>query len=378
MRPETARALVERLLARVGAPVTAERDARVAASAYTSEARFEAERALFRRVPLAVAHASEIAAAGEFVTREIAGVPIVVVRAEDGVRAFVNVCRHRGTRLVDAPSGRAKAFACRYHAWTYDLRGALTHVPHRETFPTLEPAERGLVRLPCEVRHGIVWAVLDPRASIDVRAHLGAEIDEDLAGFALDDHVRVESATERRACNWKLVIEAFLEGYHAKFLHAKTIARFFVDGAVVFDRFGRHVRSAGGRRELAKWSELPEAERTIRTAATLFYFVYPNTILVLHPDWISHVTMIPETPSTSTYVHAMLVPRAAATDEAKAHWHETWNLIEGAVFQKEDLVVADSIQASLAAGFERDFVIGGLELPIRHFHDGLEADVPST
>ena len=374
MKADVQRAIIDRLLARVGQPVTAEEDARVPVSAYTSASRFEAERAMFRRTPIAIAHASDLASTGAFVTRDVAGMPVLAVRSEDGVRAFVNVCRHRGTRLVDAPSGVAKAFACRYHAWTYDLGGRLGHVPHRETFPTIDTATRGLVPLPCEVRHGIVWAVLDPGASLDVRAHLGTEIDADLASFALDDHVRLESVRETRACNWKLVIEAFLEGYHAKYLHNKTIARFFVDGVVVFDRFGQHVRSAGGRRELLKWPT--DGAGTIRDAATMFYFVFPNTILVLHPDWISHIAMVPETPGTSTYVHSMLVPRAAAGDSA--HWHETWNLIEGAVFQKEDLVVADSIQASFGAGIERDFAIGGLELPIRHFHDAIENAIDRT
>jgi len=371
VKPELQRAIIDRLLARVGQPVTCGEDARVAVSAYTSQARFEAERAMFRRTPIAIAHASEVEAPGAFVTRDVADMPVLLVRGEDGVRAFVNVCRHRGTRLVDAPCGTAKAFACRYHAWTYDLGGRLGHVPHRETFPTIDTASRGLVPLPCEVRHGIVWTVLDPSTAIDVGAHLGEEIDADLASFALDDHVRLENVRETRACNWKLVIEAFLEGYHAKYLHNKTIARFFVDGVVVFDRFGQHVRSAGGRRELLKWSG-----GTIREAATMFYFVFPNTILVLHPDWISHITMFPETASTSTYVHTMLVPRAASNDPAR--WRETWNLIEGAVFQKEDLVVADSIQASFGAGIEREFAIGGLELPIRHFHDAIENAIDRT
>lgn len=371
MKEDVQRAIVERLLARIGQPVTATQDARVPVSAYTSEVRFEAERAMFRRVPLAIAHASELATPGAFVTRDIAGMPVLLARGEDGVRAFVNVCRHRGTRLVDAEGGTAKAFPCRYHAWTYDLAGKLTHVPHHPTFPTLDTQTRGLVPLPCEVRHGVVWSVLDPDAKLDVRAHLGAEIDDDLAGFKLDQHVRMESVTERRACNWKLVIEAFLEGYHAKFLHNKTIARFFVDGVVVFDRFGRHTRSAGGRRELNKWSG-----GTVRDAATLFYFVFPNTVLVLHPDWISHITMVPETASTATYVHAMLVPKETASDAA--HWHETWNLIEGTVFQKEDLVVAESIQASFGANIEREYAIGGLEMPIRFFHDAIENAIERT
>ena len=107
MKPELQRAIIDRLLARVGQPVTCGEDARVAVSAYTSQARFEAERAMFRRTPIAIAHASEIASAGAFVTRDVADMPVLVVRGEDGVRAFVNVCRHRGTRSGGGGSARS-------------------------------------------------------------------------------------------------------------------------------------------------------------------------------------------------------------------------------------------------------------------------------
>ena len=367
MTPETEKALIDRLRAEIERPSPETfADASVPTSAYTSPERAEAERRLILRTPIVVAHASELAEPGAWVTREIAGVPLLVTRDPAGaVRALVNVCRHRGTRLVDGACGSSKAFVCRYHAWTYDLRGALTHIPHRETFPSVDPAMRGLAALPTEVRQGFVWAVLGS-AEIDVRAHLGAEIDGDLEGFGLGDHVAVRSVSERRACNWKLVIEAFLEGYHAKYLHQRTIARFFVDGAVVFDRFGPHVRSAGARRELTKLG----ADLPIRMGATLFYFVFPNTVLVLHPDWVSHITMTPRGAAESMYTHTMLVPRGE--EGRREHWDETWQLIEQSVFQKEDLAVADSIQASLVAGVDREFRIGGLELPIRFFHDELE------
>jgi phenylpropionate dioxygenase-like ring-hydroxylating dioxygenase large terminal subunit len=369
LKPAAEQELIARLRAEIERPSPCTlADATVSTDAYTSDARAAGERALFRRVPLAVAHASEIAEPGSYVTREIAGVPVLVTRDETGEpRAFVNVCRHRGTRLVDAPCGKAKAFACRYHAWTYDLRGSLVHIPHRETFPTVDEAARGLFALPCEARHGIVWSLLTPGASLDVRAHLGADIDDDLADFGLGDHVVARSVVERRPCNWKLVIEAFLEGYHAKYLHQRTIARFFIDGGVVFDRFGPHVRSAGARRELKKDASLA----SLRAAATMFYFVFPNTILVFHPDWVSHVTMVPESAGESMYTHAMLVPRSELS--RREHWDETWDLIERNVFQAEDLSVASSIQASLSAGVEREFRLGGLELPIRYFHDELES-----
>jgi Rieske 2Fe-2S family protein len=371
VRPVAEQELLARLRKEIEQPSPCTRtDARVPTSAYTSEARATAELALFRRAPLVVAHESEVAAPGSYVTREVASIPLLVVRDGDGaVRTFANVCRHRGTRLVDAPCGTAKAFACRYHAWTYDLRGALTHIPHRETFPTVDPADRGLVALPSETRHGMVWSVLTKNAKLDVRAHLGADVDDDLTDFGLRDHVVAQSVTEPRACNWKLVIEAFLEGYHAKYLHQRTIARFFIDGGVVYDRFGPHVRSAGARREILKEG----APLTLRDGATMFYFLFPNTVLVLHPDWISHVTMVPDGVGKSTYTHRMLVPRGASGE--KEHWEKTWDLIERNVFQVEDLAVADSIQSSLPAAVDEEFRVGGLELPIRFFHDELESAV---
>ncbi|HEY8091966.1 MAG TPA: aromatic ring-hydroxylating dioxygenase subunit alpha [Polyangiaceae bacterium] len=374
MRTDVERDILARLLAQIESPSPATlADATVPTRAYTSPERAAAERALFRRVPLAVAHASEVPEAGAFVTRDVAGFPLLLARDEAGeVGVFANVCRHRGTRLVDAAAGKAKAFACRYHAWTYDLRGRLTHVPHRETFPSLAQEGPGLVRMPSATRHGVVWATLTPGAAVDARAVLGSVIDDDFAAFGLSDHVVMDRKSERRACNWKLVIEAFLEGYHARFLHQRTLARFFVDGGVVSDRLGANTRSAGARKEILALEKLPPAERTVRAFATMFYFVFPNTIVVVHPDWVSHITMTPRAEGESTYTHTMLVPRDRVTDADRSHWRATWDLIEEKVFQTEDLSVADSIQASLAAGVDLEFRIGGLEMPIRWFHDALE------
>jgi glycine betaine catabolism A len=372
MHTQSQHELIDRLLREVETPSPCTRaDAYVSVAAYTSQEHAAAELAIFRRSPLAIAHASELPEPGDFVTRDVAGVPVLLVR--DGtISAFVNACRHRGTRLVDAPSGHVgKAFVCRYHAWTYDRAGALVHLPHADTFPSLDCASMGLAKLPVEVRHGFVWVSLTGNASLDVRGHLGEAIDGDLDAFGLATHTVHRRVCEPRRCNWKLVIEAFLEGYHARFLHQRTIARFFIDRGVVVDRFGSHVRSAGARKELLALRDAPRETWRVRDAATLFYFVFPNTIFVLHPDWISHVVMTPIDTSRSIYAHSMLVPRETGEDR-KAHWDATWSLIEERVFQTEDLSVAESIQSTLGSGSESQFRIGGLELPIRWFHDALQ------
>jgi phenylpropionate dioxygenase-like ring-hydroxylating dioxygenase large terminal subunit len=296
-----------------------------------------------------------------------------VVRDREGrARAFVNACRHRGSRLVGEPCGHhKKAFVCPYHAWSYELSGALLHVPMREAFPSLVDAEAGLVPVPVEIRHGLVWVRPGGGADLDLATYLGP-VDDDLASFGLATHVLHRRVAEVRAVNWKLVIEAFLEGYHVRSLHRDTIFRFFFDTGTVFDAFGPHVRSFGARRNIGEARATPREAWDVRAYTTPFYFVFPNTVLVLHPDWLSHITMIPLAADRALYTHEMLIPAAPETDADRSHWDRTFDLIEGQVFQREDLVIADSIQRTLASGANEHFHIGRVEHGIRLFHDAMD------
>jgi phenylpropionate dioxygenase-like ring-hydroxylating dioxygenase large terminal subunit len=376
MRHATQVALLERMLAHVEAGTTqlAETDATVPVDAYRSEARHQIEqRILFRRYPVAVGHASELASPGDFITHDATGVPIVAVRDREGrARAFVNACRHRGTRLVTEPCGHhKKALVCPYHAWAYDLSGALLHVPQRAAFPSLVDEEAALVPVPVEIRHGLVWVRPGGGAAIDLASWLGP-LDDDLAAFGLGTHTLHRRVSQVREVNWKLVIEAFLEGYHVRSLHRDTIFRFFIELGTVFDAFGPHVRSVGARRTIRDARATPQAEWDIRAYATPFYFVFPNTILVFHPDWVSHISMVPLAIDRALYTHQMLIPALPETDEDRSHWDRTFDLIEGQVFQREDLAIADSIQRTLGSGANEHFRIGRVEHPIRLFHDAME------
>ena len=188
---------------------------RLSVDRYLDPAQLAAERAtLFRNYPLILAHASQLAEPGAFVTELIGDVPVLVLRDAAGeVRAFVNACRHRGALLVDEPWGCRKALTCRYHAWSYDLAGELLHVPHEDAFGgAIDHAERRLVQLPCEVRHGFVWVRLGGDGPLDVASALGPELDDDLAAFELDRHTAPRTTQHVRAANWKLVMDAFAEG----------------------------------------------------------------------------------------------------------------------------------------------------------------------
>lgn len=386
MRKDRQIAAIERLVAVTtgGAPEPELVESSLEVDRYTSAARLEAEqRVLFRQRPIVVGRVTDLPSPGSFFTHDAAGVPLLVTRDSAGiVRAMLNVCRHRGTRLVTEEQGSAKAFVCRYHAWTYDLGGKLGHVPLARCFPSLESQRdaSGLVELPCEVRHGFVWVLPTVGAELDMARWLG-DFDDDLTSFGLADHVVFRRRAVTRAANWKLVMDAFLEGYHVKSLHQRTLARFFREDGVVVDMSGTHVRSVGARKNLGELAAAPRDTWDVRSCATVFYTLFPNSVLVFHPETVSHIALFPRGLGEVSFVHTMLAPREPASEEHRAALDKTWELIDGTVFGQEDLSIAESIQSVLGAGAQHTFRLGALEYPIRFFHEAIDralaTDVPA-
>src|SRR5687768_10251624 len=126
----------------------------------------EAEkRAFLRAAPQVVCHVSDIAEPGAWRSLDYLGESVIVIRGDDGeVRAFANVCRHRGSRLVDGNGGCAKVLTCPYHAWSYGRDGRLVGVPHRNEYPRLEPGQLGLAPVALETWHGFLFVTLEPGA----------------------------------------------------------------------------------------------------------------------------------------------------------------------------------------------------------------------
>ncbi|MBI3770720.1 MAG: aromatic ring-hydroxylating dioxygenase subunit alpha [Deltaproteobacteria bacterium] len=368
--------LAERLLAHIKADTLemAPDQWTLPVSHYCSDERLAREReTLFRRYPIVVAHASELDAPGSCLRHDALGVPLLLVRGEDSrVRCFLNVCRHRGMRLVSEDGAcRRKALVCPYHGWTYGLDGTLLHVPHAEAFPELRPETRGLVSVALESRHGLLWVRPTPGPALDLDTFLGP-IADDLESFALSTHVVYRRIDTVRRANWKLVIDAFLEAYHIRVLHRDTIYRFFLDARAVSDFVGPHVRSLAARRAAKALVGTPPSAWDLREHFTFTHFVFPNSVFIFHPDYVSHITVFPVDADHVRWVHAMLVPSAVATEDRRPHWDRTLALIEETVFQREDLFAAEGIQTGLRSGANQSVTFGRLESALHHFHATIE------
>jgi phenylpropionate dioxygenase-like ring-hydroxylating dioxygenase large terminal subunit len=341
----------------------------VPAAHYQSPERLASERdGLFGALPIVVAHSSELAAPGACMTVDTLGAPVIVARAADGeLRAFRNACRHRATRLANcAEPCTHKAFVCRYHGWTYDLDGSLLHVPHEHTFPGIDKRDRSLAPAYVEERHGFVWVALQPFELDDYLA----EIDDELATLHLGGHHVFRRATADPACNWKLIMDAFLENYHIRTLHRDTVYPYFLDGHSVASVAGAHIRSASARRTLLEMKNVPSDQwGDLRRIATPTYSIFPNTTLVLHPDYTSIIGVFPVAPDHTRYVHTMLVPEEPRTDKARAHYERSFDLIENGVFRSEDLFIAEQMQLGMTAGADDALLFGGFEQPAAWFHD---------
>jgi len=374
MRPPVRLEVMRRLITMSKEPSSEipTRSSRVSVDRYIDPAELEKERiALFHRQPVIVAHVSEVPEPGNFVTEDVSAVPLVVLRDTDSeIRVFVNACRHRGTRLVSDEKGTCKkAITCPYHAWSYRLDGSLLHVPNEEVFDAIDHKNFGLRTVQHEVRHGFVWALIDPPggAALDIAAALGPVLDDDFDAFGLATHHVARKVSSTRTANWKLVMDAFAEGYHLKSLHRTSLSRFFLNGQIV-DDCAPHIRQVGARKTLLEAAKGHEDGWDLRRDTTPFYNVFPNAVLVFHPLWLSQMSLMPEGVDRVRVVHRMLVAEEPADEVARARLEKSFTHIHEEVFEKEDLAIAESIQTTLRSGANDSVLMGGLEEGMRLFH----------
>ncbi len=328
---------------------------------------------LFRRYPIALAHESELPEAGSVLAHDHLGLPILLARGRDGrIRAFINACRHRNTKLVKpGPAAKKASIVCPYHSWTYGLDGVLLNIPCEEQFPGVEKSKRGLVPLPAETRHGLIWVVPDPESAIDLDQFLGG-LGEDFDAFGMGASVVFRKVERLKRTNWKLVVDAFQDGYHIQHLHRHSIAPFFKDSVSINEREGDHIRAVVAREIFDEAAQLPPEQWNIREHATYSHYVFPNTVLIMHPDYISIIGLFPRGPGETLYVHTLLTPHAPASDKERAHYERSFDLIENGVFQAEDLEVCERAQAALEGGATWPMTLGALEGGIKLFHDILD------
>lgn len=193
---------------------------------YISPEIFEREKdAIFRRHWLILGREEEIVGSGDYIVRDVPPLKasVIIIRGRDGVvRAFYNMCSHRGSALTCQRNGNARAFRCPYHAWTFGDDGTLLAIPSEADFSHVDKPQNGLAPITLEIWNGFIFVNFAEQPELTLRDFL-AGFDELFDDFPFHDFSFCQSASDEADCNWKNLVNAFGEGYHVAVLHRNTL-----------------------------------------------------------------------------------------------------------------------------------------------------------
>ncbi len=336
-----------------------------------------------------VCHVSDVPSKGDWHSLDYLGESVIVVRGNDDVmRAFTNVCRHRGSRLVDGSSGCAKKLICPYHAWSYELDGRLSGVPDGASYPGLDKSRHGLAPVSIEIWRGFIFVRLKDEGP--TVADMMAPYEDMVAPYRFEELRALGRVTLRlRDVNWKNIGDNYSDGLHITVAHP-GLTRLFgksygVEAEPHVDRMWGDLTD----RPSDNWSErmyqrllppvphLPENQQR----HWLYFKLWPNVALDIYPDQVDFMQWLPVSPTTSLIREiSYALPDAYTPEETrremKAARYLNWRI--NRQVNAEDTELISRVQQGMAS---RSFSVGPLsekEVCLRHFCQRIRDIIPEA
>lgn len=353
---------------------------------YRDDALFDLEcDQLFRKNWMLVGHISDIPDNRDFLTFEVAGESAIVIRGHDHkLRAFHNVCRHRGSRLLDADSGQcAPTLSCRFHGWTYQLDGELIGVPAQSTFPNLDKTTKNLVPVDLEIWMGFIFIRFVP-GGVSL-AETMQPVEDRLRPYRLPEMLPLNNShcPDVFPCNWKVVHDIDNEGYHVPVghpqlqeLYGKHYSDHVIEGhpvstARLNDKPGKSWSVRNYQQLLPQFDHLPEENQRL-----WFYIsIFPNMVLGLYPDSIEYYMTIPvSTQKTILKGASYALPDSRRGMDAVRYLNRRINRITG----DEDVSFVMRMHEGMKSSAFPEPELSSLESGVREFHHRIQAVLPVT
>jgi phenylpropionate dioxygenase-like ring-hydroxylating dioxygenase large terminal subunit len=331
-----------------------------------------------------ICHLNDIPNPGDYHTLDFLGEPLVAVRGRDfGVKAFFNVCRHRAARLVDGGSGHcAGRIVCPYHAWTYDLDGTLSAVPHRREFVDFSLAQYGLKAVETEIYKGFIFVRL--KAGLPSVADMLAPYESELASYRLEELKPLGRVTMRvRHVNWKNVTDNYSDAMHISVAHP-GLSRLFgqtygVEAQLWVDKMWGHLRDTPSSQlsermyqtVLPKSPHLPEERQRLWT----YFKLWPNVAFDIYPDQVDFMQMIPVSP-TETLVREIAYAHPDDRREMRAARYLNWRINRSVSL--EDKALIERVQTGMGSCSYTPGPLGRNEVSLRSFARRMRALIPES
>ena len=329
--------------------------------------RLEMDR-VFRRMPLLLGFSCELAAPHSYKSLDVMGVPVLIIRGDDGVlRSFVNMCSHRGAIVVEEGSGVARRFTCPYHAWSYDAAGALVGILDRANFGEVDTACMGLTPLPVAERAGLVFGGITPGMDFDVDRHLcgyGEMLEHlDFANCTLVGRQSTDGP------NWKLAYDGYLDFYHLPILHKSTFGADY-NNKTINDSWGPHQRNVQPDERILSLDAIPEAQWPMARLTGGVWTIFPH-VSVAAFEAGGRLFMVSQlfpgdTPETSVTVQNFLATFTPDDEQMSLIDKQMDFLLH--VVRDEDYYTGKRIQRTVKTGAKAEFLFGRNEGPCQRFH----------
>ena len=347
--------------------------------------RLEHERVLLPSWQI-VCHVNDVASPGDYLTFDLGPESIVVLRDRSGsVRAFHNVCRHRAARLLDGSGSCQGAITCRYHGWTYSLEGALRGLPVRDSFPSLDRGEYGLLPVRMEIFASFVFVSLaGDQPSV---ASLWGDMAGDFLPYNFADMQPLAPIYyEDWDVDWKVAMDNYLESYHVPIGHPGLARMFTPDYDDQTNLPSGVARGIGWMRDRPspKWSEwryqsmvqpltthLPEENRR----CWRFYSMLPNLGIDVFPDQMDFFQILPRGPGKCTIRGGTY---GLPDDRRDMRVLRYLNARINRQVQREDDDLCRRVQRGLESSFYQPGPLSTHEVCITQFHDLIRSRIPST
>jgi len=352
---------------------------------YHSPALLELEKEqVFRNHWQIVGHVSDVPEAGDYLTMDVVGERALVVRGKDGVvRAFHNMCRHRGSRVVADSQGSCKgALVCPFHGWVYNLDGTLRGAARPLTFPELDKVEFGLKPIDIEIWMGFIFVRFRPGPQPSV-AHLMRSVEQEIGHYRIGEMVPSWGIwMQTSQVNWKSVRDVDNEGYHVAMAHpalqdlygATYFDEPFVDG--VSRSWATYNPHAGRRWSVRNYVRIaprpPHLPEDLRTA-WIYYGIFPNAVIAVTPETAQFYQEFPLS-TGETMLRGAIYRYADESREQAAARYLAFRIDRDTM--AEDVRLSEWSNESMLSNAFEGFYLSDLEYGVRTHHDHLRRMLP--